>query len=116
MFIRGQRRLGLDAMEMTIILHLMDHWWAKDRRPFPSKQEMADRMGVRARSVQRRIAALEKAGLITRVERIRNRGGQASNIYDLSGLAKRLPQIEPEFAEAAKESKAAKLKAQKPKH
>ena len=57
-----------------------------------------------ARQVQRYMADLEGAGLLTRNDRFATNGGRLSNEYDLSGLVAKLKQIAPEF-EQAKEVK-----------
>lgn len=83
-----QQALGLDPVDVNIILHLVRHWWFADELPFPSKKTIAECMGVDPRTVQRHIAALEKGGLIKRIKRGDARRGQKSNYYDLSGLIK----------------------------
>ena len=90
-FVERQQALGLDPLDLNIILHLADYWWTKDRKPFPSKKTIADAMGVTPRTVQRRIASMEKEGLIRRQQR-RTKGqgsrGSETNIYHLDGLIK----------------------------
>ncbi len=81
-----QQALGLDPIDINILLHLVRHWWRPGDKPFPSKKTIAECMGVDARTVQRHIASLEKGGLIRRITRKDPRYGQQSNIYDLSGL------------------------------
>lgn len=81
-----QQALGLDPVDINILLHLVRHWWRPGDKPYPSKKTIAECMGVDARTVQRHIASLEKGGLIQRITRKDPRYGQQSNIYDLSGL------------------------------
>ena len=84
-----QRALGLDAVDVNILLHLAKHWWEKKQLPFPSKKSIADCMGISESTVQRHIARLEAGGLIKRVYRFSdNHKGQKSNAYDFSGLIK----------------------------
>ena len=84
--VERQQALGLDAVDLNILLHLANYWWTKDRKPYPSKKTIADALGVTPRTVQRRIADMEKGGLIRREERrIPGRGSQ-TNIYHLDGL------------------------------
>ncbi|MDX1489159.1 MAG: helix-turn-helix domain-containing protein [Acidiferrobacterales bacterium] len=80
--------LGLDPLDVTIILHLASYWWHKDKPPFPSKKALADGIGVHVSTIRRRIAALEQGGLIRRVFRKGDDGGNKTNVYDLSPLAK----------------------------
>lgn len=61
-----QQALGLDALDMNILLHLAKHWWYKDNPPFPSKGSIAEHMGVDDSTVRRRIAKMEKKGFIKR--------------------------------------------------
>jgi Helix-turn-helix domain len=84
--LQRQKDLGLDAIDLNILLHIADHWWQPDNPPFPGKQTIADRMGVTARTVQRRIAALESAHLIERQFRRNPDKSNKTNIYHLKGL------------------------------
>src|SRR4051812_8764414 len=78
-----QQALGLDALDVNILLHIARHWWYADKLPFPEKQTIADCVGRHARTVQRRIAQMEAAGLIKRKTRKDPKYGQRSNYYDL---------------------------------
>lgn len=64
-----QHALGLDALDVNIILHLAGYWWKAGNAPHPSKATIAAPIGVDPRTVQRRIANLEGAGFITRIAR-----------------------------------------------
>jgi len=84
-----QQALGLDAVDVNILLHLAKYWWEKDRIPFPTKKAIAECMGVSESTVQRRIASMEKDGLIKRVYRFSGKHkGQRANGYDVTGLIK----------------------------
>lgn len=84
--IERQKVLGLDPIDINIILHLASYWWTRDNKPRPSKKTIAEAMEVTPRTVQRRIAELEKIGYIKREER-RVRGvGSRPNVYHLEGL------------------------------
>lgn len=100
LLIQGQRRLGLSPLQFNIILHLMDFWWEPDRKPFPSKAELAERLDVHPRTVQKNIAELEGQGLIKRIQRMSPAGDPGTNIYDLTGLVRQLKKLEPEFRKA----------------
>lgn len=104
MLLRAQRRLGLTGTQLAILLQLIDWWMDADKHPWASKETLSQRMGLSERQLQRQIAALEKAGLVQRVEKITNRGKQP-NSYDLSGLVARLKALAPEFKEAAQATK-----------
>ena len=59
-----QQALGLDAIDVNIILHIASYWWAKESKPHPSKKTIATAMGIEPRTVQRRIArALKRPSL-----------------------------------------------------
>jgi DNA-binding Lrp family transcriptional regulator len=81
-----QEALGLDPVDLNIILQLAYHWRERERLPYPSKNTLAKRIGISARTVQRRIATLEKLGFIERRTRTLKNGGNDSNEYSLAGL------------------------------
>ena len=81
-----QQALGLDPLDVNILLHIASYWWTEGSKPHPSKVTIAKAIGVEPRSVQRRIAALEKDGLIRREQRRISRNGSKTNIYHLDGL------------------------------
>ncbi|CAI8982267.1 Helix-turn-helix domain-containing protein (plasmid) [Methylocaldum szegediense] len=83
-----QKALGLDAIDMNIIMHLASYWWTAENKPHPKKSTIAEAIGVTPRTVQRRIAALEKAGLIRREERRVTKEGSLPNLYHFDGLIK----------------------------
>ena len=84
--IERQQALGLSATDLNILLHLLRHWWYADKLPYPSKKTIATCMGITPRTVQRRIAAMERDGLLKRVLRSHPTYGKITNEYDLSGL------------------------------
>lgn len=86
--IERQAALGLDALDINIILHLSSYWWTRDNKPHPSKRTIAEAVGKKPRTVQRRIAALEAAGLIRREERRIPGKGSQTNLYHFDGLIK----------------------------
>jgi hypothetical protein len=83
-----QHALGLDAVDLNIILHLARHWWYSDNPPHPSKKTIAECMGIDQSTVRRRIARMEKDGLLKRESRYDKRYGQISNCYHFEGLIK----------------------------
>jgi predicted transcriptional regulator len=97
LLLRAQQRLGLNPTQLAVLLQLVDYWWDQDRKPFPSKQALSERLGLSPRQIQRYIADMEKAGLVQRIERTAAHKGKMSNEYDLSGLVERLKKLEPEF-------------------
>jgi len=96
---RAQARLGLNATQLAILLHLADFWWDSDRKPFPKLKTLGERLDLSARQVARYIDGLETAGFLTKEKRIVKGRGRVSNAYDLSGLVAKLAKLEPEFRE-----------------
>jgi len=86
--IERQQALGLDAIDINILMHLAVYWWTADNKPHPSKVTIAKAMGVTPRTIQRRIAKLEAGGLIKRQQRRISAKGSKTNIYHLDGLIK----------------------------
>jgi hypothetical protein len=81
-----QQALGLDALDINILLHIASYWWDANNKPHPSKVTIAEAIGVDPRTVQRRIAALEAGKLIRREERRTSPAGSKTNVYHLDGL------------------------------
>lgn len=82
-----QQALGLDAIDLNILMHLAKHWWTADNHPYPSKGSIAACMGIDSSTVRRRIARMEADGLILRKKRFhKGSGGQLTNQYIFAGL------------------------------
>lgn len=60
--IQAQRRLGINPIQMNIIVQLLDYWFEPSRRPFPSKKELANRIGVTDKTIQTTSALWKKPG------------------------------------------------------
>lgn len=108
----GQGRLGLKPDELNVLLQILSHWWTKGQNPHPSKETIARRIGKDARTVQRHLTSLEKAGFIKRETRFKMHKGQDSNAYDLRGLIKKLREIAPEFEKVSDQNKRRRAKAE----
>lgn len=112
-----QQALGLDSLDVNLILYLSTYWWEAENKPHPSKKTIADALGVTPRTVQRRIAALEGAGFIQREYRPDKEKGNNSNRYHFDGL---IEAVEPfaqeklEGIEDRKVSEAARRKRKRP--
>lgn len=112
-----QKALGLTPLDVNILLQLLAYWWEPKNLPHPAKQTIADAIGVHPRTVQKRIAAMEKAKFIKRIERRTSLNGSDTNLYDFTGLieaAKPFAREEIEEIEQRKKDKAAKLARKKP--
>lgn len=99
---------------MNIVLQLLDYWIDPVRKPFPSKKDLAQRIGVTPKTIQNNIRELEKAGLIQRELRKTAAGDWNSNVYHLDGLVAKVQALEPDFADAKEKRKAAKHNAETP--
>lgn len=100
--VRRQRTLGLDSIDVNILLHLMTYWWEDGNLPHPSKETLAKAIGISASTVQRHIRSMEAGGLLVRVERRKEKNRSDTNLYDLTPLKDILePHAELEMAERA---------------
>ncbi len=107
---RAQQRLGINPTQLAILLQLADYWWDADKKPFPSKKALSERLGIGERQIQRYIADMETAGLVKRIDRFGDNNSRLSNHYDLSGLVERLKKLEPDFTESEREIKTKRRK------
>lgn len=115
--IEKQASFGLDALDMNIILHLVQYWWLPENLPHPSVGTIATAVGVRPRTVQKRIKALEELGLMKREERRYTKNGSTTNLYSFEGLIEAAkPFAKEKQAEKAKtqEAKKARIARKKP--
>ena len=88
-FINRQAKLGLQPLDLNIILYLASLWWHADNPPFPSKQTIAAAIGVKSPStIRKRITRMVRDGILSREERKSPEHGQQSNIYGLGPLIK----------------------------
>lgn len=81
-----QKAFGLDALDINILLHLAKYWWFSENPPRPSKQAIAECIGVDKSTIRRRIARMENDGLISRQSRFDKKYGQQPNSYHFDGL------------------------------
>ena len=84
--LQRQQALGLDPLDLNILLQLAQYWWFPENLPHPSKKALAECMGVNVSTVRKRIARLEAVGLIQRRARWGKYGRQETNFYDFTGL------------------------------
>ena len=90
--LRYQSTLGLDAMDLNILLNLLRFWWHEEKPPFPSAQKTANEMGVNKRTIYRRLTSLEQRGFLE-FQTIKNRSGDDIRAYSLKKLADKLDSI-----------------------
>lgn len=113
--LKAQARLHIDAMQLAVLIHLIDYWHRPDNMPWPKKATLAERLGVSEKTIQRAMAGLEAEGLIQREKRFRpDNGGRTSNRYDLSPLVERLKGLAEEMEAARVEAEKIKREATRP--
>lgn len=100
-----QHDLGLDAIDVNILMQLARYWWFGDNPPHPSKKAIAECIGVDRSTVRRHIAKMETLGYIRRAPRF-NQRGQDTNVYHFDGLIKHATPFALEALEARKRRRA----------
>lgn len=114
--LRGQSALELTPTQFNIISQLLSYWIDPGRPPYPSKKELAARMGITTDTLRINIAKLEERGLIQREQRLTSAGDYSSNTYLLDGLVAKLKALEEtRFAKERREKQALRKKAEAPK-
>jgi DNA-binding transcriptional regulator YhcF (GntR family) len=85
-----QHALGLNPVDINILMQLAKHWWYSDNLPHPSKASIAQCLGIDPSTVRRHIARMEQDGFIKREARYTKKkfGGQDTNKYHFDGLIK----------------------------
>ena len=100
-----QKKIGLDSIDLNIILQLMSYWWQDGNLPFPSKGTIAEAIGISTSTVRKRIKKMEDAKLIQRNERREQNNRSKTNEYDLSPLVDAVRPFAEEELEARKITK-----------
>lgn len=90
---RGQARLGLDSLDLVILLNITVHWWLPADLPFPQPRVIANRAGVSIRTVERRLESLEERGFLKRLAVEKSRNKLRQRRIDLSGLVQKLQEL-----------------------
>jgi len=88
--IRAQSKLGLDPLDLAILLNITLHWWDTRDLPYPRTSMIANRVGVSVRTVERRLERMQNDHLLVRHPPERTKDGLAVRRFDLSGLVQRL--------------------------
>ncbi|HVX13840.1 MAG TPA: helix-turn-helix domain-containing protein [Pirellulales bacterium] len=113
-----QEALGLDPVDMNILLQLARYWWRADNPPHPAIKTIAACIKKSPSTVQRRITRLKEAGLIEVEHRFDERHhGQKTSNYRFTGLideATKFARLALEEKEETKSRKAARLKLKNP--
>jgi len=102
-----QQAIGLDPLDLNILLQLARYWFFAGNVPFPSKKALAECIGVDVSTIRKRISKMEAHGLIRRQQRYGAKGGgQQSNRYHFDGLIKAATPFAEELIEERKQRKA----------
>jgi len=85
-----QDALGLDAIDVNVILHIAKHWFEPGNLPHPSKGSIAKAMQVTPRTIQKKFSRLDALGFVQRIERRGPKGtkGSQTSKFDFAGLIK----------------------------
>jgi len=87
--------LGLNPVDMNILINLLSHWWKPSDKVYPSQDAIAKRMGVSKRTVQRSIDKMELLKIIEVQSTKRSSQYKGRNVYNLKPLALILDQTAP---------------------
>lgn len=101
-----QRDLGLEPIDVNVLLQIAQFWWEPGVPAHPSIGRVAQAIGVDRRTVQRRLRRMEKLGLLESHARNYTQGGRRTNAYTFDGL---IEKTRP-FAEEALEVREQKRK------
>lgn len=112
--IRAQHRLGINTTQFSILIQLLEYLRTPGRDPFPTKQQLADRIGIKSSTVKANMQALEKAGFIEREQHRTAVGDWGANTYRLDGLIAKIKALEPDFTREREEKEEARKKAETP--
>jgi hypothetical protein len=74
-----QCELGLTS-EFNVALHILAHWYAPERLPFPSAKTIARRMGVGERTIERYLTSLRKEGFFVKYRHPKHAGGRTRSL------------------------------------
>lgn len=113
--LRAQAALEINTTQFNIIAQLLSYWIDPARPPFPTKAELAKRMGITPDTLRINIAKLEDRGFIRREQRTTSVGDYSSNTYHLEGLVNKLKKLQPRFEKEREERIALKAQTEAPK-
>lgn len=85
-----QHTLGLNSVDINILLYLSTFWWEAGNKPHPSKKKIATALGRTPRTIQRRIASMESMGYLRREYRKGDTDANTSNKYHFDGLIEKV--------------------------
>lgn len=93
--IEGQQKLGIKPAEMTVLLHLLKHWFSADNAyVFPKQSRISSASGMSLRTVQRAIDSLEDKRLIEKKKMQSENSIYQHNHYSLAPLVKKVQSLD----------------------
>lgn len=96
-----QSSLSISPIAFNVLLNLLAHWWKTHEWPHPSQENLAARIGVSVRTVQRGLFELEDRGVLMKIKTSRDHPKyKGRNIYDLSKLVDTLNERTPNLKES----------------
>ena len=96
-----QSSLSISPIAFNVLLNLLAHWWKTHEWPHPSQENLAARIGLSVRTVQRGLFELEDRGVIMKIKTSRDHPKyKGRNIYDLSKLVDTLNERTPNHKES----------------
>ena len=98
-----QQALGIDPVDLNILLQLARHWWVAGNPPHPSIKTIAECIGKSQSTVQRRVLKMQHDGLIEIEHRHNNSGARISSMYRFNGLIAAASELAPEVLEDRKQ-------------
>jgi predicted transcriptional regulator len=103
--LKYQQRLGLNPLDVNVLMQILSYWWKEGGLPRPSKKSLATAIGVDLSTVRRCLMRLEKMGLIQRCYQRTASGANRPNQYDFTGLITMLKPIAEEELEEIRKRK-----------
>lgn len=72
-----QHAIGIDCIDVVLILQIAKFWWRADKKPFPSQVQLARTMNTDLSTIKRHLKRLREDGLISwKGKKDENTGGQ----------------------------------------
>lgn len=87
-----QQALELDGLDILVLLNVTLSWWRGEEPPYLRPKQIAGRLNVTVRSVQRSLKKMEKKGLIQRGRWEDAKGKEFPAVF-LDGLIARLEKL-----------------------
>jgi predicted ArsR family transcriptional regulator len=87
-----QRELGLDSLDIVVLLNLTLYWWYRGQPPYLRTNLIAGRAGVSSRTIQRVIRKLQAKGYVRREKWTDAKGVTRPAIF-FEGLIEKLEEL-----------------------